>query len=220
MPTNISVYQECIRNLPVRNQAFTTNRNYEKWKHIEDIFNWYQNLNNIIFDNNLTYASSRQNLFNEQIINTEKLLKIFYWGYPKGFQGYTNNVNLISNLELISTELNRIKLIDNLTTNDFLQFHNWTQGIDGLGISTYSKFLYFCEIRFNNIPAIILDSRLMKVFNNNIFNEYHLLNGISVNNAHNKYIDYLHLTHDLATLMNTNEENIEQFLFIFGNNLI
>jgi hypothetical protein len=219
MPTNITQFQSCIQNLPVRKQAFTTKRSNKKWIYVENRLNWYLNLNNETFTNNTSFTSSRQDLLNINLINREKLLKIIYWGYPEGFQGYANNLNLIQNLDLIATELNRLKLINNLNTNDFLQFHKWTKGIAGLGISTYSKFLYFCEIKFNSIPTIILDKRLMDVFNKGIFFEYQSINKIRPDNAHNKYINYLEVTHELALLMNTNEENIEQFLFIFGNNL-
>lgn len=215
----ITQFQNCISSLPVRNQSFTTKRDNKKWEEVERKYNWYLTLNNLIFGNNLKFTSSRQDLLNQNIIDKEKLLKIFYWGYPEGFQGYAHNINLIGNLETIAKELNNLKSNSNLNSSDFLKFHTWTKGIKGLGISTYSKFLYFCEIKFNNMPSIILDSRLMNIFNNGTFDEYKSINKIRADNAHKKYTEYLELTHKLAISMNTREENIEQFLFIFGNNL-
>ena len=66
---------------------------------------------------------------------------------------------------------------------------------------------------------MILDKRLMDVFNKNIFDEYQSISIIRPDNAHKKYINYLEVTHNLSLSMNTKEENIEQFLFIFGKNL-
>ena len=216
---NITQFQNCISNLPVRNQSFTTKRDNKKWLEVESRYNWYYTLNNSIFGTNLNFTSSRQDLLDCDVIDKEKLLKIIYWGYPEGFQGYSNNINLIGNLETIAKELNNLKGNKNLNQNDFLDFHTWSKEISGLGISTYSKFLYFCEIKFNNKPSIILDSRLMNIFNNGIFDEYQSISNIRADNAHKKYIEYIELTHNLAISMNTREENIEQFLFIFGNNL-
>jgi hypothetical protein len=212
-------FSECIKNLPVRSQSFITSRDYEKWIYVENILPWYRDLNDEIFEHEISVCISRQELISNLNIGVEKLLKIFYWGYPKGFQGMSNNLELIRSLSVIGEKIKELKQSNNLTTNDFFDFHEWTTNIRGLGISTYSKFLYFNEIKFNNKPSIILDSRLMNVFKNNVFEEYASLNIIRPYNAHKYFIKYIELTNQLAIDMDTSEENIEQFLFIFGNNL-
>ena len=66
---------------------------------------------------------------------------------------------------------------------------------------------------------MILDERIIRIFNNNVFIEFVNLSPISNYQFHNYYIKYLESLNNLSLQMNTNEENIEQFLFIFGNNL-
>lgn len=215
----ITDFSECIKNLPVRRQSFTTSRDYEKWRYVENILPWYKDLNDQIFENKISIYISRQELISNLNIGAENLLKIFYWGYPQGFQGKRNNLELIRSLSVIGEKINELKQRNNLSTNDFFDFHDWTRDIIGLGISTYSKFLYFNGIKFNDKPSIILDSRLMNVFKNNVFEEYFSLNNIRPHNAHKYFIKYIELTNQLSIDMNTSEENIEQFLFIFGNNL-
>jgi hypothetical protein len=66
---------------------------------------------------------------------------------------------------------------------------------------------------------MILDERIIRNFNNNVFIEFANLAPITNYQFHNYYIEYLESLNNLSLQMNTNEENIEQFLFIFGNNL-
>lgn len=46
-----------------------------------------------------------------------------------------------------------------------------------------------------------------------------ILSNIRYSNAEKSYLKYLELMNKAAQEINTKTENIEQFLFIFGNNL-
>jgi hypothetical protein len=91
--------------------------------------------------------------------------------------------------------------------------------IQGIGLSTYSKLLYFFDIRFNNLPSLILDQRLIDVFKRNIFENFQNLNNINYANAETHYMNYLNTLNAISENMGCQEENIEQFLFMFGNNI-
>ncbi len=64
-----------------------------------------------------------------------------------------------------------------------------------------------------------LDQRVIKVFRSKTFSEFDSLIRIRYDNAERRYLDYLLLTNEISKEVETKGENIEQFLFIFGNNL-
>lgn len=216
MPININQFQNLIQSLPTRRQCFSIKR--DNFQNIENVFPWVMAMNNNLFLNQDVIQISRNDLFNHTIIDREKILKIIYWGYPRGMRG-NHLINILNNIDQIVEELNRLHIINNLNSNDYISFHQWSGGINGLGSSTYTKLLYFCNIYFNSIHSMILDERIIRIFNNNVFIEFVNLSPITNYQFHNYYIEYLESLNNLSLQMNTNEENIEQFLFIFGNNL-
>jgi len=216
MPIIINQFQNLIQALPTRRQCFSIRR--DNFQNIENQFPWVMTMNNLLFMNQDVIQISRNDLFFHNNIDKEKILKIIYWGYPRGMRG-NHLINILNNIDQIVEEINRLYHITNLNANDYILFHQWSAGIAGLGSSTYTKLLYFCNISFNSIHSMILDERIITNFNNNVFFEFTNLSPITRNQFHNFYIEYLETLHDLALVMNTNEENIEQFLFIFGTNL-
>jgi len=216
MPININQFQSLIKSLPTRRQCFSIRR--ANFQNVENAFPWVIAMNNGLFLNQGVIQLSRNDLFNHGNIDREKILKIIYWGYPRGMRG-NHLINILNNVDQIVEELNRLYLINNLNLNDYISFHQWSVGITGLGSSTYTKLLYFCNIYFNSNHSMILDERIIRNFNNNVFIEFANLSPITNYQFHNYYIEYLETLNNLSLQMNTNEENIEQFLFIFGNNL-
>jgi len=89
----------------------------------------------------------------------------------------------------------------------------------GLGLSTYSKLMYFRDFKFDGIPALILDERLIRVFKNRVFQEFEMLSRISQHNAGKMYHIYLQVMFELSERYKVDGEQVEQFLFIFGNHL-
>lgn len=203
MRLKLNDYNTVIQHLPVLEQAF-------KIKAI----NWRKLLNNCqydkIFKNNDDITINRLDIFNTQ---EQELfvLKILLWGYPKGMRG--------NNFSLISQFTEKIEEILNDRGADLTTIQGSFSDITGLGLSTYSKFLYFKKYTFGEYSALILDERLIKVFQQNVFEEFETLKTINSYNKEKMYMLYLEIMHEQAANLNTKPENIEQFLFLFGNHL-
>lgn len=212
---NIYNYKTLISNLPVRQQGFTTKRT--TWLKAENEFAWFEKLNDKLFGENPTLSVCRQDIFDSADFR-EIIIKTVYWGYTGGMRG-NNFINILRNIDPIENSFRKLKLTHSPTTRDFLSLTIKFKSLSGLGLSTYSKLLYFFQISFNDNPCLILDQRLIDVFASKTYLEFNQLSGISYGNAESKYLDYLYLTNQIAKRLETKGENIEQFLFIFGNNL-
>jgi hypothetical protein len=126
--------------------------------------------------------------------------------------------DILQNIQTLENALNEIRNIPTPTTTDFNKLANSFAGIRGLGLSTYSKLLYFSGIKFNGHACLILDKRLIDIFSNELFDDFAALRQIH-DSPTNYYIRYIETTNQIADRLQTRGENIEQFLFIFGNNL-
>jgi hypothetical protein len=212
----ISNYQTLISCLPVRQQCFTTKRN--TWLKAEREIIWLEDLNKSLFEERKTLTISRQDIFNTNDSIRETIVKTIYWGYTGGMRG-NHFINILKNIPLLESTFKELKSKSQLINNDFEEMTRVFKNIPGLGLSTYSKLLYFLNVRFNNNPALILDQRLIDVFANKYYEDYSELVRINYGNAEKKYMEYLKISNKIAIELNTQGENIEQFLFIFGNNL-
>lgn len=212
---NIDNYKILISNLPVRQQSFTTKRT--TWLKAENEITWLKQLNDNLFGDKSTIAISRQDIFETADLR-ETIIKTIYWGYTGGMRG-NHFVNILKHIDLIEKTLKNLKQSYKPTTEDFNKLTTIFKGVTGLGLSTYSKLLYFLQLTFNDNPCLILDQRLIDVFASKTYLEFQQLNGIRYDNAEKKYLDFLKLTNQLSKKLETAGENIEQFLFIFGNNL-
>lgn len=212
---SIEEYKTLIYNLPVRQQCFTTKRT--TWISAENEIDWLKNLNDKLFGDQATLSFSRQDIF-ETKEPREKIIKTIYWGYNAGMRG-NHFVNILKYIIDVEKVLLKLKQNANPTTIEYFELTEFFNEIAGLGLSTYSKLLYFFQIEFNSNPCLILDQRLIDVFAGETYYEFQQLSNIRYSNAEKKYLDYLKLTRQLASQIETKGENIEQFLFVFGNNL-
>ena len=212
---SIEEYKTLISNLPVRQQCFTTKRT--TWISAENEIDWLKNLNDKLFGDQATLSISRQDIF-ETKEPREKIIKTIYWGYNAGMRG-NHFVNILKYIIDVEKVLLKLKQNANPTTIEYFELTEFFNEIAGLGLSTYSKLLYFFQIEFNSNPCLILDQRLIDVFAGETYYEFQQLSNIRYSNAEKKYLDYLKLTRQLASQIETKGENIEQFLFVFGNNL-
>jgi len=211
-------FQTLIQNLPVRQQSFTTKRNNKKWRFAENNFPWFKDCNDNYFING-ELKISRQDIFNIENSPREKILKTIFWGYPNGMQGgHKSFEGILSNIDKLEEILTYLQNSNDLTLNDLKKAQNCFKQISGIGLSTYSKLLYFFDIKINKIPALIIDKRLLDNFKSNIFEDFSSLSKVKGSNE-KKYYNCVELINDAAQRLETNGENIEQFLFIFGNNL-
>ncbi|MEG0760681.1 hypothetical protein [Chryseobacterium sp.] len=202
-------YNQLIQSLPVLDQAFTIKAsNWQKALsdfHFQEIFN---GADHICLSRRDVHDTNNIELF---------ILKTILWGYPKGMRGknFENIYRNISNLSQILNVSDRAFL----KTDDLYELQNKLHKIEGLGLSTYSKFLYFRDFKFDGVPALILDERLIRVFKNEVFVEFESLAKISHYNSIKMYKDYLQMMATLSEELDASGEQIEQFLFIFGNHL-
>lgn len=211
----IENFKVLIKNLPVRQQSFTTKRT--TWKPAEEKIDWLGTLNDKLFNNQETLNISRQDVFNTTSLR-ETILKTFYWGYTSGMRG-NHFVEILKEIPLLEKTLELLKSEQNLTNEDFIALINRMQEIPGIGLSTYSKLLYFLNIKFDGNPCLILDQRLIDVFNSKFYDEYIPLGKIKDHKREEAYLPYLSLTNKISINLETKGENLEQFLFVFGNNL-
>jgi hypothetical protein len=213
---NLENYKGLISNLPVRQQSCSTKRS--TWKTAETEIVWLADLNNKLFENQKTLNISQQDIFNSRGIIRELILRTFYWGYPNGMRG-NHFVNILQNIQILETTLNELKRRENLTSEYFDEVIGMFKKIPGIQLSTYSKLLYFLGIKINGNPCVILDQRLISVLASKAFDDFSSLSGITYNNAQKNYCDFLNLVNQKSIELGTQSENIEQFLFIFGNYL-
>lgn len=212
---NISAFKTLIANLPVRQQSFTTKRT--TWEKAEKEIEWLRKLNDNLFNDKKIITISRQDIFETTDLR-ELIIKTIYWGYTGGMRG-NHFVNILKQVSLLENTFSKLKQKQNSTSNDFTELSKIFKNISGLGLSTYSKLLYFLQITFNDNPCLILDQRLIDVFATKAYSEYNSIKSIRYDNAEKKYLDFLQLTNEVCKNLGTEGENIEQFLFIFGNNL-
>jgi len=220
----LETFQPLIKNLPVRDQCFTTNRSNAKWQLAEIDNEKFQSLNSNLFSNKSELTISRRDIFE---INSEPekifefIIKVIYWGYPKGMQG--NNFSKVieqKNIEKLSSILSQFQKQKVVAKQDYFHLIQEFKQINGISLSTYSKFLYFLNLTIDGLPCLILDRRIIKVIADRKFENFSSINNIYYGtNAEKQKIKYLEITNNLATSLGTKEENIEQFLFLFGNNL-
>ena len=106
-----------------------------------------------------------------------------------------------------------------LTVDEFSHLHEELKGINRLGLSTYSKLLYFSGVKVNGNPCLILDLRLIEVFKECMFEDFSSLADIRYANASKHYLKYLNLMQKMADELGTEGEKVEEFLFLFGGSL-
>lgn len=149
---------------------------------------------------------------NCEICPIDAAIAIIMWGYPKGMRG-NSFTSLLQHIEQLKYKLAPHKEITHA------QFLELLQLIPGIGLSTISKFLYFFSNKLEGIPCLILDQRIIKTIKASYFYE---LGGLQKIVAHNKtlyYLQYLKTIHKVSAEINCRPDQLEFFLFMFGQRL-
>lgn len=207
---SLTKYRNLIAEMPVMEQAFTTKRTTWNGKVDEPVLDR-------LFDGKVARTISRNDLFSKCPIEDFVYLVIF-WGYPRGMRGSLNDKNIFSKIEEIISIVN-IPERGKFAEGNLQAILKKLSDITGLGISTISKLLYFRTHKYGDYDALILDERLMRIFNNKIFEEFSELGNFRYDNACSKYLDYLKTMRQTALQLNVSPAKLEMFLFIFGNNM-
>ncbi|MBR7890168.1 hypothetical protein J9B83_14745 [Marinomonas sp. A79] len=207
-------YKSLISNLPVADHAIGTKlATWEKYQESHpEIWNTLQS----IFSGELEVKLCRQDL--KDIAHTQDYKKLIIatilWGYSSGMRG--NNFSKIINKlpEIVSLLQCASKGIDNWKIH-----YKKVKEISGLGLSTYSKFLYFVGGKIGEHEPLILDIRVIEAINTGIYKEFVGMKRITYTNAPNLYPEYLKIMNNFALSSECTAAQAEMFLFIFGQNL-
>lgn len=204
----ISDYKNFIKEFPHQNHAFDIKRSI--WKidnhndYLDELFGGFQ----VITINRNDLTSSTLNI-------KEFIIKTLMWGYPTKGRG--------TNIETMLKEENLNKLIDILegyrnTDISIETLKKDIKEIPKLGLSTMSKFTQFLDTTINGNTAVILDMQIIGAINTRRFEELNPLVGVSYENAINKYYEkYIDIIGQLSSDMQVEAQQIEMFLFTFGN---
>jgi hypothetical protein len=206
----IREFRTLINALPYFNHSFQIKR--DNWK-VES----QQRLIDDVFGDEDAITLNRYDLLKSAHYDLKSfIVKTLMWGYPT--KGRGNNINRlleVDNFKMLVSILNRYQK-ENITVKEL--FHD-INSIPGLGLSTMSKFMYFFNIWLNDSKALILDNRIIEVINKGNYSELNHLKGIRYDNAITKYPLYIETIDKLADSMDVEPDQIEMFLFTFGNNL-
>lgn len=211
----LSEFKSLIANMPVTHQAFASKRatwaphidkNNEAGKALCSIF---RNSDEVTLSrSDLRSLASKPNM-------AEFVMATIIWGYPRGMRG--NHVeNLIGHLDTLTQLLVTAKT--HPITDWNLHYAN-VRPVNGIGLSTYTKFLSFLSIQVNGHGALILDDRIIRVANQEVFEDMRSLRNLSYQNAARYYPDYLQRMDTIAAELSVTSEQLEFFLFEFGLNL-
>lgn len=142
----------------------------------------------------------------------KKIVKILMWGYPGGGR-YGQVQNILKNMDVLTNCLEAIN--GNYFASVQAALGNVLE-INGLGLSTISKFLYFFDVKVENTPCQIYDGKVIKSLNKN-----HQIDELSSRNnwdrIYDDYVEYIKLLFSLSKNCECSPDQIELFLFMINN---
>jgi len=208
-------FKGLIANMPLREQAFTSKK--DTWEKYIPELPGIEDLIAQVFRHRKTIEISRDDLF---VLGARSEIKLFIfatilWGYPAGMRGHHFQA-LFQSIDDIEKILISSREKD---INNWGEHYRLIDRVDGLGLSTYTKFLYFMRSTINGLPALILDQRLIDVFRKGIFSECSDLKTIRYDNAPYLYPKYLEMMDCIAKKYQVDSGRLEMFFFEFGANL-
>ena len=162
---------------------------------------------------------SRNDLFRLRNGNLERfVLSVLFWGYPKNTRGRCQKA--FESWDSLLIFANHIRHNPNMSLEDFEQLtqlmHN---NIHGLGISTFSKLLYFSCASINGHRCIIIDDFEARGIAALQGIETMALRTPVINGRYRYYRNYplyLSAIDDLATTLKIPAHNIEYTLWLAG----
>ena len=199
-------YKELINSIPAYNQSakiklkFWTRFSYQDKSRIEKA----------IFGNIDEVEISRADIFSEADTKT-KIIMVLMWGYPTGGRG--NNIeSILTQIDKLSQFLSSVEK-QNLTKKQANNLIKQLMNIRGLGISTWSKFLYFFNIAIDSKRCQIYDLKIVDSLNKKQFSE---LDTHIWKQDVEHYYQYIELVDNLAKQMDAAPEQVELFLFYYN----
>ena len=204
--SSISEYKDLISNLPVEQQSSTIKK--EIWKRIE--YKRKAEIERDIFGNEDSIEISRKDIFAETDI-TKKIIMILMWGYPTGGRG--NNIQNL--LEKINDIIDILKSINkkNLIEAEARKEIENLNSITGLGMSTWTKFLYFFDVSIGSNKCQIFDLKIVASLKKKQFDEFEQK---TWKQDITFYLEYNKMLNEIAKTLEVSPDRIELFLFLFN----
>lgn len=215
---SIKEYADLIKSLPVGGQFTKIKRDSTFWNPTTntDFSDDVKEVVEAVFDE-CSGDEKYINISRDDIKNTEgtekKIVKILMWGYPGGGR-YGQVQNILQNLNDLTTWLEAIngKNFDSVQDDALGELPE----INGLGLSTISKLLYFFDVKIENTPCQIYDGKVIKSLNKN-----HQIVELSSRNdwgrTYPDYEEYINLLFRLSKKCKCSPDQIELFLFMINN---
>jgi len=212
----LATYTDLIRTLPVRSLIFRSKR--ETWEKALKTKALPNDLEEI-FDKGDQVPISRQDIFDEAAKTVPNLKKVVYltilWGYPTGWNIRVHFPSIVGQMPKLTQILEKARECD---IPDWTDHFRVISSLPGLKLSTYSKLLYFLGVKVESYDALILDQRLLAVFENKVFDDFLELAHLKYGKA-SHYVCYLRKIDAVAQSLAVPKENVEMFLFTFGSQL-
>lgn len=215
----LSDFADLISHMPVSKQAFTSKRS--TWSaHLQRRDVAGTALKSILD----AYCKDSEDIFlsrgdlRDLAVRTdlaEFVIATIIWGYPRGMRG-NNLSNLISRLKTLCGLLAHAR---SNPISDWSSHYERVRPIQGVGLSTYTKLLYFLSANVEGHEALILDQRIVEVAQQNLFEELTSIRGLTSANAAKRYPEYLKCMNDVASQLSLPPDKVEFFLFEFGLHL-
>ena len=202
--TSMSKYSRLIKLIPVYNQSTTIKK--EAWEK----FSYDKAIKKAIFGNNDNVELSRADVFSE-VDTAKKIVMVLMWGYPTGGRG--NNIeSILKRIDSLCELLSSVYKKD-LTKAQVDCLISKFKGIHGLGISTWSKLLYFFNVSVDSKKCQIYDLKIVDSLNKKQFNE---IGTHRWRQNIDHYHQYIGLMDKLAKSMKVCPEQVELFLFYYN----
>ena len=173
----IRKYKELIRNMPVMDRACYSKRS--TWDKFAEQDGKLALVLNKFSINDKRIVISRRDLFKlaRQGVSQEFVYATYIWGYPNGNRGRYRKVfnQVYKILEVLQ------KLPTQITEDDWLREYKNLKAIDEMGMSTWTKLLYFLRIQIGGVQALILDGKVVGVMQRRVFRDFTMLAKITPN---------------------------------------
>ena len=214
---SIEKYADLIKSLPVGGQFTKIKRDSKFWDPTKtEFFDDVKEVVKAVFDEcsgDEKYINISRDDIKKTSDTKKKIVKILMWGYPGGGR-YGQVQNILQNIDVLTNWLEE----NNGNNFDSVQddaLDNLSE-INGLGLSTISKLLYFFDVKIGNNPCQIYDGKVIKSLNNN-----HQIQELSERNnwdrIYDDYVEYIKLLFELSENCECSPDQIELFLFMINN---
>ena len=173
-------------------------------------------LNDLFFHGRDSVYQSRKDSFKTRGLESFTL-SVLFWGFPRN--NHQVCTKAYENWFQLREVVGYMRSHREMTAENYNNLIASMDDIVGLGISTYSKLLYFSQVSINGIPSAILDSFVVKGIQNLTGQEFNNLRG-SVTNWR-RYVNYpgfLRFFNELASQLGVPAHNLEYTLWLAGKN--